>query len=77
MLDKDATHVSKWSRAVWLDCLRLHGFEIVASGGIIRRLLMGRWYLHLTRPSTLLRRVGSALWFVARNNEVRRERIGC
>jgi SAM-dependent methyltransferase len=65
-LDRDPTHLWKWSRHAWTDRLERHGFEIVESGGIIRRLLMGRWYLHATRPAPILRRIGSALWFVAR-----------
>ena len=65
-LDHDPTHVWRWPRHAWVASLRRHGFEIVESGGIIRRLLMKRWYLHVTRPAPILRRVGSAFWFVAR-----------
>jgi SAM-dependent methyltransferase len=65
-LDHDPTHLWKWSRHEWADRLRRQRFEIVESGGIIRRLLMKRWYLHATRPTPILRRVGSAFWFVAR-----------
>lgn len=67
LLDKDETHVSKWGRGRWLDTLRRHGFEVVEYGGIIRRLVAGR-YLHLTGPQWLLRGTGSALYFVARKN---------
>lgn len=65
-LDKDTTHVSKWGRGQWLETLRACGFEVVEWGGIIRRLLGGRWYMHLTRPQGVLRPIGSALYYVAR-----------
>lgn len=70
-LDHDPTHVSKWSRVAWLAKLREHGFEIVEHGGILRKLIFSRWYLHVTGPQPLLRRAGSALWFVARKTEAR------
>lgn len=66
LLDKDPTHVSKWPRKEWLTTLREHGFSVVESGGIIRRLVFRRFYLHLTRPQFIMRHAGSALWFVAR-----------
>src|SRR5262245_5652388 len=66
-LDHDPTHIWKWPRRSWIDALQQHGFEVVASGGIIRRLLMGR-YLHVTWPAPVLRRIGSALWFVAKKS---------
>lgn len=66
LLDRDPTHVSKLSRSAWLGKLREHGFEIVEHGGIVRRLVFSRWYLHVTWPQTLLRSAGSAIWFVAR-----------
>jgi hypothetical protein len=65
-LDHDTTHVSKWSRHEWLNTLEAHGFEVIASGGIIRRLIAGRFYLHLTHPERVMRHVGSAFWYVAR-----------
>lgn len=67
-LDHDPTHVWKWPRQAWVDVLQRHGFEVVESGGVIRRLVMKRWYVHVTWPAPILRRVGSALWFVARKN---------
>ncbi len=66
LLDRDPTHVSKWPRAAWLGKLGEHGFEVVEHGGILRKLVFSRWYLHLTWPQAILRRVGSAIWFVAR-----------
>jgi len=66
LLDHDPTHVWKLSRRDWLDRLREHGFEIVDYGGIIRKLIGARWYLHLTWPQWLLRRCCSALYFVAK-----------
>ena len=65
-LDHDPTHVWKISRHDWLDRLRQHSFEIVEYGGIIRKLIGSRWYLHLTSPQFLLRHCCSAIYFVAR-----------
>lgn len=65
LLDRDPTHVSKWPRDRWLETLHRHGFRVAESGGIIRKLIAGHWYLHLTRPAWLWRRAGSAIWFVA------------
>jgi SAM-dependent methyltransferase len=65
-LDRDPTHLWRWSRRAWVERLERHGFELVESGGIIRRLVLARWYVHLTRPAALLRQIGSAFWFVAR-----------
>ncbi len=66
VLDRDPTHVSKLGRGDWLDRLPRHGFEVVEHGGIIRKLVLSRWYVHVTRPQLLLRRAGSALYFAAR-----------
>lgn len=66
LLDKDPTHVSKFSRDAWLSALEANGFEIVERGGILRKLLFNRWYAHLTKPQWLLRPIGTALYFVAR-----------
>lgn len=65
-LDRDPTHLWKWSRHAWVERLAQHGFALSESGGIVRRLVGKRWYLHVTRPSAILRRVGSAFWFVAK-----------
>ncbi len=64
LLDKDPTHVTKESRRFWLRKLAAAGFEVREWGGILRRLV-GSHYVHLTRPQPLLRRIGSALYFVA------------
>ena len=66
LLDHDPTHVWKLSRHDWLDRLRAHKFEIVEWGGIIRKLIAGRWYLHVTSPQFLLRHCCSAIYFAAR-----------
>jgi len=66
LLDKDPTHVSKLGRDKWVRVLEAAGFEVVERGGILRKLLLSRWYVHLTRPQRVLRRAGSALYFVAR-----------
>ena len=68
LLDRDPTHVWKFSRRAWLDRLRAHKFEIVEWGGIIRRLVAGRCYLHLTRPQFFLRQCCTAIYFVARKS---------
>ena len=65
LLDRDPTHVWKLSRHDWLDRLRKHRFEIVEWGGIVRKLVAGRWYLHITSPQFLLRQCCSAIYFVA------------
>jgi SAM-dependent methyltransferase len=65
-LDKDPTHLHKVSRKQWSIWLQNNGFTILQDGGILRRLLMGRWYLHLTRPQWMLRSIGCAYYFVAR-----------
>ena len=65
-LDHDPTHRWKWSRQKWLETLRRHEFEIVEYGGVIRYLVPCGFYLHFTRPQFLLRRIGSALYFVVR-----------
>jgi SAM-dependent methyltransferase len=65
-LDRDPTHVSKLGRADWLQRLRRHGFDVIEHGGILRKLVLSRWYVHVTRPQFLLRRAGSALYFAAR-----------
>jgi SAM-dependent methyltransferase len=72
-LDRDPTHVSKWPRRQWLSTLERCGFQIEATGGVLRRLIARRWYLHLTWPAAVWRRAGSALWFVARPRSPRRE----
>jgi SAM-dependent methyltransferase len=66
LLDKDPTHVSKFSRREWLTRLKRHGYQVVEYGGILRYLFLGRWYVHLTRPQWFFRWCGSALYFVAR-----------
>jgi SAM-dependent methyltransferase len=65
-LDRDPIHVSKWPRRQWVAALERHGFDVLATGGVLRRLLFGRWYVHLTRPARLWRWAGSAFWFAAR-----------
>ncbi|MGZ3689638.1 MAG: class I SAM-dependent methyltransferase [Bdellovibrionota bacterium] len=64
--DKDPTHVSKLSRQQWLTHLRSAGFEVVEFGGLLRKLIGGRYYVHWTRPQFLLRSVGSAIYFTAK-----------
>ena len=68
LLDHDPTHVWKLSRRDWRDRVRAHKFEIVEWGGIIRRLVWGRWYLHLTSPQFFLRHCCSAIYVVAKKS---------
>jgi SAM-dependent methyltransferase len=65
-LDRDPTHFWKLSRHEWLDYVCRHGFEIVDYGGIVRKLIASRWYLHVTSPQFLLRHCSSAIYFVAK-----------
>ena len=64
-LDHDPSHVWKLSRAEWIAKLTDRGFRVVECGGVIRRLVFSRWYLHVVWPQCVLRRVGSAFYFVA------------
>ena len=66
LLDRDPTHVWKLSRHNWLARLRSHGFELVDWGGIIRKLVGRRYYLHITWPQFFLHRCSSAIYFVGR-----------
>ena len=64
-LDHDPTHVHKLSRKDWYEKLKKYNFQIVSFGGVIRKLMWSRWYVHLTWPQFILRRIGSACYFVA------------
>jgi SAM-dependent methyltransferase len=75
-LDKDPTHLWKLSRHQWLDRLKQNHFEVIEFGGIIRKLLFRRWYLHLTGPQWLLKACGSAIYFVARRQKPSTHRTG-
>jgi SAM-dependent methyltransferase len=63
-LDKDPTHVTKVSRKEWLNRLCQHGFDVPEYGGIIRKLV-GSYYFHFVSPQSVLKRCGTALYFVA------------
>ncbi|MCC6407890.1 MAG: class I SAM-dependent methyltransferase [Planctomycetes bacterium] len=63
-LDRDPTHVSKWARHAWLAAFERNGFTVLDWGGVVRRLVLGRYYLHVARPRGLMQRVGSAIWIV-------------
>ena len=69
LLDHDRTHVWKWSKKQWFHVLERHHFRVVECGGVIRKLLLFRFYVHIIWPKWLLRSVGSALYFVAEKNE--------
>jgi SAM-dependent methyltransferase len=72
-LDHDPTHVWKLSRHQWHDQLEEHGFVVVETGGVIRRLIMKRWYLHLTHPKGILRKIGSAYYFVSQKSTAKNQ----
>jgi len=67
-LDRDSSHVSKLSRREWLNKLKKYNFNVVESGGIIRKLIWNRCYLHIIRPQCLMRHIGSAYYFVGQKN---------
>ncbi len=64
-LDTDPTHVIKVGRGDWHMLLKEQGFEVIESGGILRKLL-GQKYFHFTKPQPILRHCCSALYFVAK-----------
>lgn len=66
LMDRDRTHVSKEGRRWWIEKLESQGFEVIESGGILRKLIAHRCYVHLTFPQAALRSTGVAIYFVAR-----------
>ncbi|HZV82411.1 MAG TPA: class I SAM-dependent methyltransferase [Geobacteraceae bacterium] len=58
LLDKDPTHLHKKSRSYWLE-LAGRNFEVIEWQGFLRKLLFGRWYLHL--PMRRLRFIAPAV----------------
>ena len=63
MLDRDPTHIHKWSRSRWLEWTSRR-FEVVEWSGILRYLLPWGHYLHL--PTRLLRQHTPAILVAAR-----------
>ena len=61
-LDRDPTHVHRRGRAFWLDLAARH-FVVQRWRGIVRYLVLGRFYLHVT--TRLLRRHAPAIAVVA------------
>ncbi len=68
ILDHDPTHVWKCSRGWWINKLKEKGFEPVEYGGILRKLILNKHYLHWTRPQWLWRPAGCAFYFAARKS---------
>jgi predicted TPR repeat methyltransferase len=64
-LDNDPTHYTKEGRNFWITAFRQAGFSVVEWGGIIRRLVNKRCYLHLTGPQWLLRHCCTAIYVIA------------
>jgi len=62
LLDRDPTHLHKKSRAFWLEIAGRH-FEVAGWQGFFRKLLFGRWYLHL--PMRRLRAIAPAVGALA------------
>jgi SAM-dependent methyltransferase len=62
-LDADLTHVHQQSRRFWLDLTQKY-FKLLEYKGVFRRLLFGRFYLHLT--TSLLRKISPAIIMVLR-----------
>lgn len=58
LLDKDPTHLHKESRRYWLELAGRH-FDLIEWQGFLRKLLFGRWYLHL--PLRRLRSIAPAV----------------
>lgn len=58
LLDKDPTHLHKQSRRYWLELSGRH-FDLIEWQGFLRKLLFGRWYLHL--PMRRLRSIAPAV----------------
>ena len=65
LLDKDPTHVSKYSRWTWQKKLEDHNFKIQETGGVLRRFILNRYYLHISKPKSLLKLIGWGYYFVA------------
>ncbi len=71
LLDRDPTHVWKRSRRWWYNMIKESGFELIEHGGILRKMLFGKCYLHWTRPRWIWRWAGSAVYFAARKTEIK------
>jgi len=63
LLDRDPTHLHKWSRQRWLDWAESH-FSLVEWKGILRYLLPGGYYLRLV--TQVFRRHTPAIIVIAR-----------
>jgi SAM-dependent methyltransferase len=66
LLDKDPTHLQKKSRQYWLELAGRH-FEVIEWQGFLRKLLLGRWYLHL--PMRRLRSIAPAVGLLLQRPE--------
>lgn len=62
-VDKDPTHVHKWSRYAWLQKLESAGYRVVTWKGILRIYLGGSVYLHY--PNTFFRGYSPAVMIFA------------
>jgi len=67
MLDKDQTHINKFSRYEWLRMLSRQ-FEVVKWGGIMRYFFFNRWYLHY--QTQILRPITPAIFVLCKNKKV-------
>jgi trans-aconitate methyltransferase len=63
LLDKDPTHLHKYSREYWQQRISRH-FDILDWHGIFRFLFPGGWYFH--KPTRLLKYAAPAILIIAR-----------
>lgn len=66
LLDRDPTHLQKKSRTYWLELAGRH-FDVIVWQGFIRKLLCGRWYLHL--PMRRLRSIAPSVGLLLQRPE--------
>jgi SAM-dependent methyltransferase len=66
LLDRDPTHLHRESRHYWLALVGRH-LEVMAWQGFLRKLLLGRWYLHL--PMRRLRAISPAVALLVRRRQ--------
>ncbi|MCX6710642.1 MAG: class I SAM-dependent methyltransferase, partial [Candidatus Woesearchaeota archaeon] len=66
IMDKDITHVNKFSRHKWLDIIGKR-VEIIEWQGIIRYFFMKKHYLHI--QTIFLRKACPAILIICKNNK--------
>jgi SAM-dependent methyltransferase len=66
LLDRDPTHLHKHSRYYWLEMASRH-LEVIGWQGFMRKLLFGKWYLHI--PMGPFRSIAPAVALVLQRRE--------